>query len=309
MVVAVTAVLVYTLVAVLYGLSGRVQTTGETHTPPPGALTIVLTPQTVNAAGESITMTLEIEPSDALMSAGGLALSDDITVLVSPVLASQSIDFPAGKIPQTQTIVVQTPGMIENWPADTYQTQMLVTATRTVNGAAVPLSPAVIFDGQVPGWTLTGVTQNLHAEQSATALALGAVSDGSGSLTLPVLELTAKRSWSTFAFGVLLLGLMIAIAVLVLLVAITVYRGRRKVEPSFMSWIGAMLFATIPLRSFLPGAPPIGSWIDYLVVLWVMIALVVGLVVYAAGWARWGSPSIPVTQVSEPRKGDAGQGL
>ena len=80
---------------------------------------------------------------------------------------------------------------------------------------------------------------------------------------------------------------MIVMPVLVLSVAITVYRGRRRVEASFMSWMGAMLFATIPLRTFLPGSPPIGSWIDFLIVLWVIVGLIGGLAIYVAAWFRW----------------------
>ena len=37
-----------------------------------------------------------------------------------------------------------------------------------------------------------------------------------------------------------------------------------------------MLFAVIPIRNFLPGAPPPGAWIDQALVLWVLIALVRG---------------------------------
>ncbi|MBN9179518.1 MAG: DUF4436 family protein, partial [Microbacterium sp.] len=102
--------------------------------------------------------------------------------------------------------------------------------------------------------------------------------------------ITAHRSGATIAFGIVLLALMVAMPVLVLIVAVTVLRGRRKVEASFMSWMGAMLFATIPLRTFLPGSPPIGSWVDFTVVLWVIGALIVGLAIYVAAWLRWSGP-------------------
>ena len=72
-------------------------------------------------------------------------------------------------------------------------------------------------------------------------------------------------------------------------VKIVAYRGIRKVEATLMSWMAAMLFATIPLRTFLPGSPPIGSWVDYLVVLWVVAGLVLGLVIYVLAWLRWGT--------------------
>jgi hypothetical protein len=60
-----------------------------------------------------------------------------------------------------------------------------------------------------------------------------------------------------------------------------------------------MLFATIPLRGFLPGSPPIGSWIDYLVVLWVIAALIAGLVIYVLAFLRW-APSAKTPDRTPP---------
>jgi hypothetical protein len=54
-----------------------------------------------------------------------------------------------------------------------------------------------------------------------------------------------------------------------------------------------MLFATVPLRTFLPGSQPIGSWIDYLVVLWVVAGLICGMVIYVSAWWRWGARADP----------------
>jgi hypothetical protein len=53
-----------------------------------------------------------------------------------------------------------------------------------------------------------------------------------------------------------------------------------------MSWMGAMLFAAIPLRNFLPGSPPPGSWIDAVIVLWVIVALVAALALYVLAWRQ-----------------------
>lgn len=47
-----------------------------------------------------------------------------------------------------------------------------------------------------------------------------------------------------------------------------------------------MLFAVVPLRSFLPGAPPPGAWIDRAIVLWVLIALVSAMAIYMVCWYR-----------------------
>ena len=56
--------------------------------------------------------------------------------------------------------------------------------------------------------------------------------------------------------------------------AIPMALGRRKFLPPFATWYAANLFAIVPLRNILPGAPPPGSWIDQAIVQWVLIALV-----------------------------------
>ena len=53
-------------------------------------------------------------------------------------------------------------------------------------------------------------------------------------------------------------------------------------------WFAALIFALLPLRLGLPGAPPLGSLIDVLVYFWVLIAVMVGLVWWILVWLRSG---------------------
>jgi hypothetical protein len=79
--------------------------------------------------------------------------------------------------------------------------------------------------------------------------------------------------------------------VVALFVAVnTLWRRQRAVQPTLMSWMAAMLFATLPLRGFLPGSPPPGSWIDAILVLCVIVGLVGALVMYATAWYRQSAP-------------------
>ncbi len=96
----------------------------------------------------------------------------------------------------------------------------------------------------VPGWTFS-------SEEIAGTDEV--VVDGE---PVTQMRITATRSGATVAFGIVILGLMAVLPVLGLTVAIIAYRGIRKVEATLMSWMAAMLFATIPLRTFLPGSPP-----------------------------------------------------
>jgi hypothetical protein len=55
-----------------------------------------------------------------------------------------------------------------------------------------------------------------------------------------------------------------------------------KLELSVASWMTALLFALIPLRGFLPGSPPLGSWIDVLVFFWVELILMLSVAAVVA---------------------------
>jgi hypothetical protein len=287
------AVLVYLLVVLLYANSGRFTSIG----PPEidrSVVTVVLTPDAVNAAGDRLVMQAEIEPPADMLEDESPILKQDLSVIIGPVEGQRTIDIEAGTIPPARSVSILADGEIEKWPFDSYHTQLVVVAYTTVNGEKKELLTDVFVVGGVPGWNLSGFIN--------TNTGAGVITDEARGVTepIPVVDMTATRSGSTLAFGVLLLGLMVVMPVLVLFVAITAFRGIRKVEATLMSWMGAMLFATIPLRTFLPGSPPIGSWIDFLIVLWVIVGLITGLTIYVAAWMRWGTPATPRTPPDPP---------
>lgn len=92
------------------------------------------------------------------------------------------------------------------------------------------------------------------------------------------------RSPSTKAFGAVIVGVLIALAGVALFVAIQTMRNRRKFQPPMTTWYAAMLFAVMPLRNGLPDAPPIGSWIDVTITLWVIAVLVVSMLLFISCW-------------------------
>ncbi|RFA12374.1 hypothetical protein B7R22_16400 [Subtercola boreus] len=159
----------------------------------------------------------------------------------------------------------------QKWPFDTYRAELTTFAFTGEGDGRITVPTDACLDDSVPGWQLHTNRVDLTGYSVTTA---------DGDTSLPTVEIVATRPASTVAFGIVLLGLMAVIPVLVLFVAISAYTGRRQVEATLTSWIGAMLFVVIPLRTFLPGSPPVGSWIDYLVVLRVIVGLVTGLTIY-----------------------------
>jgi hypothetical protein len=277
-------VLVYALVVSLYAFSGRVVGFGEASPEPDkGGIGLDITPDGVNAAAETMSINVSLVPSDELLAEDGLTLAKTVHVVLAPTDRDQIITFRAGTVPAAVSANIVLDGAVEDWPFDSYRTDHLLIAAYTGDTPQTRKAlarPAIDMHGYVPGWSI-GAHENKNVidkeEVKGTALA-----------HIVAIKLDATRSGSTIAFAVVLLALMIVMPVLVLFVAITALRGIRKVEASFMSWMAAMLFATIPLRTFLPGSPPIGSWVDFLIVLWVVVGLVTGLAIYVTAWWHWG---------------------
>jgi len=283
-VIIILAAIVYVGVVALYASSGRVASlTSATAPPPPGGVTVVLNPDSVNPTTGRISMNVALDASKQLQAREGVGLEHTIKVIISPTTGAQSITFKAGAVPSIVPVDLIMDGSIENWPFDNYRASEVVVVAYTDDaGTRTVLETNVALHGYIPGWNLEG-----HSRPDAANTHI--VTESGPSKDSHTFSLRAWRSGSTVAFGIVLLCLMIAMPCLVLFVAINAYRGRRKTEPTLMSWMAAMLFATIPLRTFLPGSPPIGSWIDYLIVLWVVVGLIAGLVIYVSAWWRWGA--------------------
>lgn len=271
----------YAVVVALYAASGQVDIADDVE-PGPDAAVLRISPERIDAVGNRLV--IEVLP----VATGPLGGEDapfapgiPFSVVVTGADGTRTIDVDAGEVLSPNEVALVTEGAVERWPFDVYtvQTLIFVAADLDGDGAAEPVPTVLVGDGRVPGWNVSA------AERDTDEGFRGVL-------------FTAVRSGSTVAFGIVLLSLMIAMPALVLTVAVTVYRGRRKVEATMLSWIGAMLFATIPLRNFLPGNPPIGSWVDYLIVLWVIAGLVAGLVVFVAAWLRLG----PDGPASDPRE-------
>lgn len=280
LVVAIIAVvaLLYGTVVTLYALGGQVTDSGIADVPADADAVVFVRPQTVDAAGDRIGLTLDLQLGERLTSGAAVAAAPTATLLVSAAVGNRTLEYPAGGVLSPTSVSLITDGLIEQWPFDAHTARTTFVVYRVVAGEIEVVPTYLVAEGRVPGWSIDA--RSLEPQR--------ALIDGQ-EVMLPVIEVTATRAGSTVAFGLVLLALMIVMPVVVLVVAISAYRGRRKVEPTFLGWIAAMLFATIPMRTFLPGSPPIGSWIDFLLVLWVFAGLIAGLIVIVLAWLKWSS--------------------
>ena len=63
-----------------------------------------------------------------------------------------------------------------------------------------------------------------------------------------------------------------------------VFLGVRPVEATMTGALGAMIFSIPALRGIMPGAPPLGIHADALILLWVQLAVILGLTLFVITW-------------------------
>lgn len=205
-------------------------------------------------------------------------LGTDVTVRLYPTSDVGDLFYPKGKSPAQLTNTLEAHGNSVNWPFDSYRTEPISADAFVGSGPNRKKVPArVEVTGALEGWAV-----NVDRVHDAAALPTSRASSHDS----VVIALRRAKGPLIFDLGIFLV--LISLPTLALLVAIPMALGKRKFLAPFATWYAANLFAIVPLRNLLPGAPPPGSWIDQAVVQWVLIALVTAMSLYIFAWVRQG---------------------
>lgn len=205
-------------------------------------------------------------------------LANDVAVRLYPTSDLGDLQYPKGKAPAQLSTTIEAHGDPGNWPFDSYQTEPIAADAFVGTGDNRKKVPArVEVTGALDGWQVS-----VNRVHDPSALPTSRASD-TGNVVI-----TLKRAKGPLIFDLGICLVLISLPTLALLVAIPMALGRRKFLPPFATWYAANLFAIVPLRNILPGAPPPGSWIDQAIVQWVLIALVTAMSLYIIAWIRQG---------------------
>jgi Domain of unknown function (DUF4436) len=201
-------------------------------------------------------------------------LNEDLSVRFYPDNEQGDLVYPAGKAPAVVSTTFEAHGDPGNWPFDSYTTDTFNADALVGKGDKRQFKPArVEVTGHLDGWDV-GVRRLHDADDK----------DDPNSLDNVVITLHRAKGPLIFDLGICLV--LFSLPALAFAVAIQIALGRRKFVPPFVTWFAAMLFAVIPIRNFLPGAPPPGAWVDQALVLWVLIGLVGAMGLYMLTWYR-----------------------
>ncbi|KAA1429736.1 DUF4436 domain-containing protein [Mycolicibacter arupensis] len=236
--------------------------------------TVVIDIEDLQTVKGTLTGKVTISPGPALLDPVRHGLTEELSIAVHSAVTPTKRTWSKGTVPGEFPVPLTISGNSSKWPFDHYQTGP-VTVDVVRGDATMPERMSVTFVDHIAGW------RNEIASDR----------DDGGPYRIAL-----HRSPSTIAFGAVIVGVLVSLAVVAVLVANLTFLGWRKFQPPMTTWYAAMLFAVVPLRNALPDAPPIGSWIDVTVTLWVIVALVMSMMVFIFCWWRDLKPE-PTTQV------------
>jgi Domain of unknown function (DUF4436) len=216
-----------------------------------------------------------IYPGESLYDKRFDELNTDIAVRLYPPNDLGDLQFPKGKAPAQVNTTIEAHGNPGSWPFDSYRTEPQSADVFVGTGAERKRIPAVVqVTGSMDGWD---AEVQRSTDKSET-----------GSHNISNVVLTLQRAKGPLIFDLGIIVVLISLPTLALLVAIPMALGRRKFVPPFATWYAANLFAIVPLRNILPGAPPPGSMIDQALVQWVLLALATAMALYIYAWVKQG---------------------
>ncbi len=186
-----------------------------------------------------------------LMAVPGSALAAPGATLFSSLGSAPVQVVRPNQIGQERTVSLPfASGQVADYPFDSYR---------------VPVHLIALVG---TGTGLAGVTSRkvLPLEIEGTNNAAGTVvvatsrTDRDGVL---IVSLSIRRSLASRGWVLAMMAIYWALAILAAAITYLVLRGRRPFETRMLAWLSALVFALIAFRMAAPGAPPVGTFLDY----------------------------------------------
>jgi len=303
-VVGVVVAILYSSAAFFYNRSLPVDLGFATVEPSAGGIGVYFAMKDIQLSTDRITADMVVTFGEDVTECNPVCgLSKDVTLLVSPSTQSK-IQLPRGTPNGYSTpITLFLEGAPYTYPFDTYLSRVYVQAvTIESNGSALalPLLTELLVPEGFVGWQIqlryspaTGTAEinedfikqdSLGLDSGGISRVPSEMSDGQNWAYMKM-----ERAFSTKIISVLVLMLMIILAGLSVVASHDVQVGKRENTFGMAGWLTGLLFAMPALRALIPGAPPLGSWIDILVFFWVEIATMVSLATFVLFWVRQAS--------------------
>jgi len=215
---------------------------------------------------------LQFEAQNDLLDEDDL-LVNSVTVYTNSAAGKSEVTFKKGEsmAPVDTTVALQ--GEVAQFPWDRYTGMLWICMASQRNGS----------DGDT-NWVAVPFTLDLKAGVPGFAIETAEVPQKTKGFSVDAVNFDVKRSPSSGTFSVFVMVLIGLLTVVAFLAGFVVVVGGRKVELAMLSWLGALLFALLPLRNAMPGAPPLGCLADYISFFWAEAIIAATLISVILTW-------------------------
>lgn len=221
------------------------------------AVSVVFVPQRVDPERESAQGVLRVVVDRA-------TLTSDIDVSVYPFLDASRIQVPASESAFERHALLSLEGEVRTYPFDSYTGTVLFSATDSATGAALPVSGGVLPIDGLTGWSIS-VTDATSADTVTDSVIM-------------------SRSYTTQVTAVILATLALVLGAIAVALAWAVAVGRKQSNFGEATWLAATIFSVISVRNFMPGAPPIGAYLDALAIIPAILTLFLSMALLVVFW-------------------------
>jgi Domain of unknown function (DUF4436) len=197
----------------------------------------------------------------------------DMVVRVSDGATEQRILLRRGQqmIPASVSLDIGE-GTIDNYPFDRYAARLTIAAYEGADLARANVIPLrlTVWD-RLAAWDIGVAEARAQADRVGISL-----------------DFRVRRPDLHVIFATTLYAVMALMSIIALTAGSLLLLGIRRVETTLAAVLGTMVFSLPALRNVMPGGPPLGVRADSLVFLWSELAVVTGLALVVATWARRG---------------------
>jgi hypothetical protein len=207
------------------------------------AVELLLTVDSLAAAGGGVQTRLLAVPGTAL-PAEGATVFNSIGSVPTFVVRPKQID-------QERTAFLSFErGAVSDYPFDSYRVSIELVALAGTDTSLAHVATRTVLPIRVQGSSVaagTIVTATTHVDHQGVL-----------NLTLTVSRSLVSRGWV-----LAMMAIYWALAILAACITYMVVRRKRPMETRLLAWLSAMVFALVALRTAAPGAPPVGTFLDY----------------------------------------------
>jgi Domain of unknown function (DUF4436) len=227
------------------------------------AVEMLLTVDSLAAAGGGVQARLIAVPGESL-PAEGATVFNSIGSIPTLIVRPKQIDQE-----RTAFLAFQR-GAVSDYPFDSYRMTIELAALAGTDTSLAKATTRTVLPLRIEGSSVaagTIVTATSKREPN-----------GALSVTLHVSRSLVTRGWV-----LAMMAIYWALAILAASITYMIVRRRRPMETRMLAWLSAMVFALVALRTAAPGAPPVGTFLDYFAMfesVGIVAASLVGLMIF-----------------------------